>query len=100
MKGDSNSKKSRKSKHKPNLEMPAGAPIFKKLKADEVVADDDESITEVRVAVWWDDSYGSTNRCMYFHWVGGGVDCHMTSRDVGSRSVVRKTRHCSVFVVW
>ena len=51
MKGDG--KKSRKSKHKPNLEMLAGAPIIKKLKSDEVVAEDEESITEVRVAVWW-----------------------------------------------
>ena len=37
--------------------MPVGAPIFKKLKADEVVAEDEESITDVRegvrVTVWW-----------------------------------------------
>ena len=41
-------KKSKKSKHKPNLEMPVGAPIIKKLKSDEVVAEDEESITDVR----------------------------------------------------
>ena len=43
-------KKGRKSKHKPHLEMPVGAPIFKKRKADEVITDDgdDESITDVR----------------------------------------------------
>ena len=62
VKGDG--KKSRKSKHKPNLEMLAGAPIIKKLKSDEVVAEDEESITEVRVAVWWEDNYRKTNRCM------------------------------------
>ena len=49
--GKGEGKKSRRSKHKPNPEMPVGAPIFRKLKADEVVAEDEESITDVREGV-------------------------------------------------